>query len=166
MKQTIRLNENELRNLIAECVMQTLNEEVDERNIFTNMRDSMGAIRDTFTKGGNYMAHKNYRNMQTSRNDINKLNQRYGVQNSAMNTKQMANSMSEADVQQLEAEKQQAMAKITAKYDAKIEAARAKGTKQAEQYRKKKKAYNTQRDASRSQMRQAMGTNPYDNYKE
>ena len=41
MKQTIRLNENELRSLIAECVMQTLNEEQKE-GFFGNIGRAMG----------------------------------------------------------------------------------------------------------------------------
>ena len=164
MKQQIRLNEAELRALISECVQEVLNEEVDERNIFTNVRDSLGAMKDTFTKGGNYAAHKNYRNMQTSKNDIDKLNKKYGVTNSAMNTNQLANSMASETVEQLEQEKQQAIANITTKYDKKIAAAKQKAGARAQEYRNKKSGINAERDKSRGKMRKAMNTNPYAGY--
>lgn len=164
MKQTYKLNESELRGLIAECVQEVLNEEMDERNIFTNVRDTLGAVKDTFQKGGNFQAHKNYRNMQTSNNDINKLNQKYGVQNDAMNTNQLTKQFGAEDIEKLEAEKQQAIANITAKYDQKIAAAKQKAGQKAQQYRDKRSAYGNEKKAANRGMNKAINSNPYAGY--
>ena len=164
MKQTFTLNESELQNLINECVQEVLKEDVDERNFFTNVRDSLGAVKDTFQKGGNYAAHKNYRNMQTSQNDITKLNQKYGVQNDAMNTNQLATQMGSEDVQKLEQEKQQAIANITAKYDQKIAAAKQKAGQRAQDYRNKRSELGSQKAQSRRNMNKAINSNPYAGY--
>lgn len=157
MKQTVKLNEQELHHLIYQCVNEVLNEDVDERNLFTNVRDTLGAVKDTFKNpGSSFQAHKNYRNMQTSNNDIAKLNKKYGVQNDAMNTNQMAKSMASQEVEQLETEKQNAIAQVTAKYDQKIEAARQKAMTTAQEYRSKRGELNTQRNQSRNRMNQAI----------
>ena len=164
MKQQYRLNESELRSLIAECIKEVVNEEMDERNIFTNVRDTLGAVKDTFQKGGNFQAHKNYRNMQTSKNDIAKLNQKYGVQNDAMNTNQLTKQFGAEDVEKLEAEKQQAIANITAKYDKKIAAAKENARQRAQEYRNKRNDFGAQKKASNAQMNKAMNSNPYAGY--
>lgn len=163
MKQQIRLNEAELRTLISECVQEVLNEEVDERNIFTNVRDSLGAMKDTFLKGGGYETHKAHRNFQTSQNDVEKLKKKYGVAN-GMNDKQIENSMSAETVEQLEAEKKQAIANVAAKYDKKIAAAKQKAAQRAGEYRTKKGQLDAEKKGSYDTMRKGMNTNPYAGY--
>lgn len=164
MKQQIHLNESELQGLISECIKEVINEEMDERNIFTNVRDSIGAMKDTFQKGGNYQTHKNYRNMQTSNNDINRLNHKFGVENDAMNTNQLANQFGSESIEKLESEKQQAIANITAKYDQKIAAAKQKAGQKAQDYRNQRSAYGNEKRTSRNQMNKAMNSNPYAGY--
>lgn len=164
MKQTYKLNESELRGLIAECVQEVLNEEMDERNIFTNVRDTLGAVKDTFQKGGSFAVHKDKRNMDTSTNDINKLNKKYGITNDASNPAQRANQIASGEVEKLEAEKQQAIANVTAKYDQKIAAAKQKAQGQAAKYGEKRKALGAERSASQRSMAKGMNADPYAGY--
>lgn len=137
MASKIIINESELRDIIRDTVNQyMLNEDVDEK-FLGGLRDTMGAVKDTFKNGGSFMAHKANRNLQTSRQDIANLDKKYGREGGVGNDRQWAKSMAndkivtnnqsmEAKIQQLEQQKQLEIQKITQKYDAKIQALRGK----------------------------------------
>lgn len=182
------ISESELHNIIFEAVNQyMLNEDTDEK-FLGGLRDTMGAVKDTFQKGGSFQAHKANRNLQTARQDIANLDQKYGREGGVGNDKQWANQMAqgtintnnqnmEAKIQQLEQQKQAEIQKITQKYDAKIESIRGKTTARndkattkaqntAAKYRTQKDKLAGQRNTAYNARRQAVNANPYAGFKE
>lgn len=187
MKQTIRLTESELRQLVIDAVNEQLNEGVDEK-FLGGLRDTLGAVKDTFQKGGSFAAHKANRNLQTARGDIANLDRKYGREGGVGNDKQWVNQMAsgsinannqnmETQIQQLEQQKQAEIQKITQKYDAKIETLRsktgarndkatAKAQNTATKYRNQKEKLAGQRDSAYNARRKAVNANPYSDFKE
>lgn len=188
MSKKIMISESELHDVIFEAVSNyMLNEGIDEK-FLGGLRDTMGAMKDTFQKGGSFAAHKANRNLQTARQDIANLDKKYGREGGVGNDKQWANQMSqgkidtnnqnmEAQIQQLEQQKQAEIQKITQKYDAKIEALRsktgakndkvtAKAQNTAAKYRNQKDKLAGQRDSAYNARRQAVNANPYAGFKE
>ena len=104
MNKTIKLTEAELNKLISESVKRVLNEECDE-GAFNKLRNKIGAVKDTFTKGGNYNDYFNDRQMKTVGADIENLKNQYD-ENPYLYVYQQS---------------QDAVAQINAKYDHKIE---------------------------------------------
>ena len=82
-KNVVRLNEEQLQKLVTESVKRYLTENVSEEELeegfLGNMKDKLGAVKDTFTKGGNYNAHFNNRQLQRARGDIENLKGKNGV---------------------------------------------------------------------------------------
>lgn len=188
MSKKVLISESELHDIIFEAVNNYMvNEEVDEK-VLGGLRDTVGAIKDTFQKGGSFAAHKANRNLQTARQDIANLDKKYGreggVGNDAQWTNQMAqgkinanNQNMEAKIQQLEQQKQAEIQKITQKYDAKIESLRGKTTAKndkatakakntAAKYRNQKDKLAGQRDSAYYARRKAVNANPYGDFKE
>ena len=106
-KEIIHLNESQIEQIVTESVKRILAEgafgdEELEEGFFGNMKDKLGAVRDTFTKGGNYNAHFNNRQLQRARGDIENLKGKYGVQN-GQNSTQYVNQNSQAAIDQINA---------------------------------------------------------------
>lgn len=182
MKQTIRLTEQELHNLIRESVEQMLNEECDEK-FLGGLRDSLGAMKDTFLKGGGYAAHKANRNLQTARTDIANLQQKYGREGFSGNDSQWRKEMTqdqidannatmEEKIAGLEQQKQMAMQQIAQKFDSKIkdlkdkydlknDKIQARAQKNIDSYRQQKSELDARRDTAYNNRRSAMKQNPY-----
>ena len=135
-KNIVRLNEEQLQQIVTESVTRYLKEsvekgEIDER-FLGNLRDKLGAVKDTVTKGGNYAAHFNNRQLQGARSDIENLKGKYGVQN-GQNGSQYVKQNSQA-----------AIDKINAKYDQKIQALdKGKQKSPKQQVRPKNNGINT-----------------------
>ena len=156
--------------------------------LFGGLRDTFGAMKDTFTKGGSYAAHKANRNLQTARQDIANLDQRYGrtngVGNDAQWKRQMTagkldanNAQMQDKINQLEAEKQEAIENVTAEYDEKIakltgkygrkaDKINAKADKTIGKYRNQKDALAARRNAAYNDRRRAMNADPYAGFQE
>lgn len=168
-KNIVKLNEEQLQKVVTESVTRYLKEsiekgEIDER-FLGNLRDKIGAAKDTFTKGGSYAAHFNNRQLQGARSDIENLKEKYGVQN-GQNGTQYVNQNS-----------QQAVAQINAKYDQKIQAleaqrqqeiakAQGKVQKQWNKYQGKKQSLDQTRNQAYQGRRTAMNANPYADFAE
>lgn len=184
------MNEAELNRLISESVMCVLKEGIDEETdekFLGGLRDSLGAMKDTFQKGGSYAAHKANRNLQTARQDKQDLMNKYGIK-SGQNIPQAKKSMTsdkinanntemEEKIQQLEQQKQEKIQQITAQYDQKIEALRgkvgakndkinAKADTKLNQYQQKAKDIDAKRGAAYNQRKKAMNANPYADFAE
>lgn len=168
MNKTIKLTEAELNKLISESVKRVLNEECDE-GFLSNMRNKIGAVKDTFTKGGNYNAHFNNRQLQTARGDIENLKNQYGVQN-GMNGRQYVNQQVQDAVAQINAKYDQKMQQLEMQRNAEIEKVtgktQAKATKKWDKYQGKKQGLDAERNQAYQGRRKAMNANPYADFAE
>jgi len=169
-KQVIRINESQLRQIVNESVKRVLaegnfNEEDMEEGFFGNMADKFGAIKDTFTKGGNYNAHFNNRQLERSRNDIENLKGKYGVQN-GQNSKQWVNQNSKETIDQINAKYDQKIQDLENKRQQEIAKAQGKSQKQWDKYQNKKTSLDQARNQAYQGRRAAMNANPYAGFKE
>ena len=164
MNKTIKLTEAELNKLISESVKRVLNEECDE-GFLSNMRNKIGAVKDTFTKGGNYNAHFNNRQLQTARGDIENLKNQYGVQN-GMNGREYVKQNSADAIAQINAKYDQKIQELEAKRQQEIAKATGKTQKKWDKYQGKKQGLDAERNKAYQGRRQAMNTNPYAGFAE
>jgi hypothetical protein len=165
----VKLNEEQLQEIIAESVKKCLTEgiteeELDER-FLGNMRDKLGAVKDTFTKGGNYAAHFNNRQLQGARSDIENLKGKYGVQN-GQNGAQYVKQNSQAAIDQINAKYDQKIQALEQQRQAEIAKATGKTQKQWNKYQSKKGALDQTRNKAYQGRRTAMSTNPYADFAE
>ena len=165
----VKLNEEQLQEIVAESVKRYLTEgiteeELDER-FLGNMRDKLGAIKDTFTKGGNYAAHFNNRQLQGARSDIENLKGKYGVQN-GQNGAQYVKQNSQAAIDQINAKYDKKIQALEQQRQAEIAKATGKTQKQWDKYQSKKGALDQTRNQAYQGRRTAMNTNPYADFAE
>lgn len=169
-KEIIHLNESQLEQIVTESVKRILAEgafgdEELEEGFFGNMKDKLGAVRDTFTKGGNYNAHFNNRQLQRARGDIENLKGKYGVQN-GQNSTQYVNQNSQAAIDQINAKYDQKIQALEAQRQQEIAKAKGKAQKQWDKYQGKKQSLDQARNQAYQGRRTAMNTNPYAGFAE
>ena len=168
-KNIVRLNEEQLQKIVTESVKRYLTENISEEELeegfFGNMKDKLGAVKDTFTKGGNYNAHFNNRQLQRARGDIENLKGKYGVQN-GQNGAQYVNQNSQAAIQQINAKYDQKIQALEQQRQAEIAKATGKTQKQWDKYQAKKGALDQTRNQAYQGRRAAMNANPYADFAE
>ena len=168
-KSIVRLNEEQLQQIVTESVTKYLKEsvekgEIDER-FLGNLRDKIGAAKDTFTKGGNYAAHFNNRQLQGARGEIENLKSKYGAQN-GQNERQYVAQNSQAAIEKINAKYDQKIQALEQQRQAEIEKATGKTQKQWNKYQTKKGALDQKRNQAYQGRRAAMNTNPYAGFAE
>jgi len=165
----VKLNEEQLQEIVAESIKRYLTEGITEEELnerfLGNMRDKLGAIKDTFTKGGNYAAHFNNRQLQGARSDIENLKGKYGVQN-GQNGAQYVKQNSQAAIDQINAKYDQKIQALEQQRQAEIAKATGKTQKQWDKYQSKKGALDQTRNQAYQGRRTAMNTNPYADFAE
>lgn len=165
----VKLNEEQLQEIVAESVKRYLTEGITEEELnerfLGNMRDKLGAIKDTFTKGGNYAAHFNNRQLQGARSDIENLKGKYGVQN-GQNGAQYVKQNSQAAIDQINAKYDKKIQALEQQRQAEIAKATGKTQKQWDKYQSKKGALDQTRNQAYQGRRTAMNTNPYADFAE
>jgi len=168
-KNIVRLNEEQLQQLVTESVKRYLAENVSEEELeegfFGNMKDKLGAVKDTFQKGGNYNAHFNNRQLQRARGDIENLKGKYGVQDS-QNGKQYVAQNSQAAIEKINAKYDQKIQALEQQRQAEIAKATGKTQKQWDKYQNKKSALDQSRSQAYQGRRKAMNANPYADFAE
>lgn len=168
-KNIVRLNEEQLQQIVTESVKRYLTENVSEEELeegfFGNMKDKLGAVKDTFTKGGNYNAHFNNRQLQRARGDIENLKGKYGVQNSQNGRQYVAQNSQEA-IQKINAKYDQKIQALEQQRQAEIAKATGKTQKQWDKYQSKKGALDQARNQAYQGRRAAMNANPYADFAE
>lgn len=165
----VKLNEEQLQEIVAESVKRYLTEGITEEELnerfLGNMRDKLGAIKDTFTKGGNYAAHFNNRQLQGARSDIENLKGKYGVQN-GQNGAQYVKQNSQAAIDQINAKYDKKIQALEQQRQAEIAKATGKTQKQWDKYQSKKGALDQTRNQAYQGRRTAMNANPYADFAE
>ena len=176
-KNVIKLNEAQVEKIVAESVRRVLaendfNEDDMDEGFFGNMRDKIGAAKDTFQKGGNYAAHFNNRQLQRARGDIENLKGKYGVQNGQNGSQYVAqNSQASIDKinakynQKIQALKQQKQS-LEQQRQAEIQKATGKSQQQWNKYQTQKGALDQTRNQAYQGRRAAMNANPYADFAE
>ena len=163
--QRVKINEAQLKQIVAESVKRILaenefNENDMEEGFFGNMRDKIGAVGDTFKKGGNYAAHFNNRQLQRVRGDIESLKGKYGVQNSQNGQQYVAHNSQNA-IETINAKYDRKIQALEQQRQAEIEKATGKVQKQWNRYQTKKGALDQTRNQAYQRRRAAMNANPY-----
>lgn len=168
-KNIVRLNEEQLQQIVTESVTKYLKESIEKGEIdesfLGNLRDKFGAAKDTFTKGGNYAAHFNNRQLQRARGDIENLKGKYGVQDS-QNGKQYVAQNSQSAIEKINAKYDQKIQALEQQRQAEIAKATGKTQKQWDKYQTKKSALDQSRKQAYQGRRKAMNTNPYADFAE
>ena len=165
----VKLNEEQLQEIVAESVKKYLTEsiekgELDER-FLGNLRDKIGAAKDTFTKGGSYAAHFQNRQLQGARSDIENLKGKYGVQN-GQNGQQYVKQNSQAAIDQINAKYDQKIQALEQQRQEEIAKATGKTQKQWDKYQAKKGSLDQARNQAYQGRRAAMNANPYADFAE
>lgn len=169
-KNVIKLNEAQVKKIVAESVRRVLaendfNEDDMDEGFFGNMRDKIGAAKDTFQKGGNYAAHFNNRQLQRARGDIENLKGKYGVQN-GQNGSQYVAQNSQASIDKINAKYDQKIQALEQQRQAEIQKATGKSQQQWNKYQTQKGALDQTRNQAYQGRRAAMNANPYADFAE